>query len=195
MMLAVIGAGIAGSSEDGCREIQNYVLGWGGHNEATVFFTDRKAPAHLAALANGIVCRALDYCDAMAPGLHMGSSIVPVALAIAERGGGCSGRELLTALAVGAEVGARLNLSEAEYHGFDPTGVAGVFAAAATACRLRKLPIDKTLQALALAFNRAGGSFQSNVDGSLAVIWLNQEPTCRSRRSRIMRVFTFPHDR
>ncbi|WP_076858416.1 MmgE/PrpD family protein [Bradyrhizobium mercantei] len=169
IVLAVIGTGMAGASEQGCREVQKYVLEAGGKSEATVFFTGGKVPTRAAALANGVVCRALDYCDAMAPGLHMGSSIVPVALAMAESMGGCEGRDLLAAIAVGAEIGSRFNLSEAEYHGFDPTGVAGVFAAAATACRIRRLPPHQTLQALALAFNRAGGSFQSNVDGSLAV--------------------------
>ncbi|MBR1175291.1 MmgE/PrpD family protein [Bradyrhizobium sp. KB893862 SZCCT0404] len=169
IVLAVIGSAMAGASEEGCREVQKYVLESGGKSESSVFFTGAKAPARSAALANGVVCRALDYCDAMAPGLHMGSSIVPVALAMAESIGGCSGRDLLAAIAVGAEVGARFNLSEAEYHGFDPTGVAGVFAATAVACRMRRLPPHQTLHALALAFNRAGGSFQSNVDGSLAV--------------------------
>jgi 2-methylcitrate dehydratase PrpD len=169
IVLAVIGAGIAGASEEGCREVQRYVLETGGKAESSVFFTNGRVPARAAAFANGVVCRALDYCDAMAPGLHMGSSIVPVALSLAESMGGCSGRDLLAAIAVGAEVGSRFNLSEAEYHGFDPTGVAGAFAAAATASRMRRLTGHQTLHALALAFNRAGGSFQSNVDGSLAV--------------------------
>jgi 2-methylcitrate dehydratase PrpD len=115
------------------------------------------------------MCRALDFCDAMAPGIHIGSSLVPAALAAAELVGGCDGREFLAALAVGAEVGARLNLTEEAYDGFDPTGVAGVFAATAAAARIMKLDTEQTLNALALAFNRCGGSFQSNVDGSLAV--------------------------
>lgn len=169
ILLAVLGAGLAGADEAGCPEVRTYVAALGGRGEASVFFTGIKVPARNAAFANGVACRALDYCDAMAPGLHMGSSIVPVALAVAEKLNGCSGRDFLCALAVGAEIGARFNLSESEYAGFDPTGVAGVFAATATACRLMRLPREKTLHALALAFNRAGGSFQSNVDGSLAV--------------------------
>jgi 2-methylcitrate dehydratase PrpD len=44
-----------------------------------------------------------------------------------------------------------------------------VFAASAAAARILKLTQTQTLHALALAFNRCGGSFQSNVDGSLAV--------------------------
>jgi 2-methylcitrate dehydratase PrpD len=115
------------------------------------------------------MCRALDYCDAMAPGIHIGSSLVPAALAAAELAGGCSGVEFLAALVVGCEIGARFNLSESMYDGFDPTGVAIPFAATAAAARILQLDEQQTLDALALAFNRCGGSFQSNIDGSLAV--------------------------
>ena len=115
------------------------------------------------------MCRALDYCDAMAPGIHIGSSLVPAALAAAEAVGGCSGADFMAALAAGAEISSRLNLSEAMYDGFDPTGIAVVFAPTAAAARILKLTPQQTLHALALAFNRCGGSFQSNIDGSLAV--------------------------
>jgi len=68
-----------------------------------------------------------------------------------------------------AEISSRLNLSESQYDGFDPTGIAVVFAPAAAAARILKLSPQQTLHALGLAFNRCGGSFQSNIDGSLAV--------------------------
>ena len=105
----------------------------------------------------------------MAPGIHIGSSLIPAALAAAEAAGGCSGAEFMAALAAGAEISSRLNLSEAQYDGFDPTGIAVVFAPTAAAARILKLTPQQTLHALALAFNRCGGSFQSNIDGSLAV--------------------------
>jgi 2-methylcitrate dehydratase PrpD len=44
-----------------------------------------------------------------------------------------------------------------------------VFSATAAASRILKLTTEQTLHALALAFNRCGGSFQSHVDGSLGV--------------------------
>ena len=169
VLLATFGTAIAGAGEDGCAALRKLLLQRGGTAEASVLVFGHRLPAPSAALINGVMCRALDFCDAMAPGLHMGSSLLPAALAAAELRGGCSGAEFLTAMAVGAEIGSRLNLSEAQYDGFDPTGVAGIFAATATAARLLGLGETKTLHALALAFNRAGGSFQSNVDGSLAV--------------------------
>jgi len=122
-----------------------------------------------AAQLNATMCRALDFCDAMAPGPHIGAALFPAALAAAELAGGCSGAEFLTALVAGAELSSRFNLSEAQYDGFDPTGIVVVFSAAAAASRILGLTTEQTLHALALAFNRCGGSFQSHVDGSLGV--------------------------
>lgn len=169
IFLAVIGTAIAGAAEEGCAPLREMLVERGGKPEATVLVYGDRLPAPSAALLNGVMCRALDFCDAMIPGLHMGSSLIPAALAATELRGGCSGKEFLTALTVGAEIGSRMNLTEEAYDGFDPTGVAGVFAATAAAARILELDEEQTLNALALAFNRCGGSFQSNVDGCLAV--------------------------
>lgn len=169
MVRAAAGTGIAASGEDGIAQLRALLLERGGAPQAcTLVFGDR-LPATAAAQLNGTMCRALDFCDAMAPGPHIGSALLPAALAAAELAGGCSGAEFLAALAAGAELSARFNLSEAQYDGFDPTGVCVVFAATAAAARILGLTPLQTLHALALAFNRCGGSFQSNVDGSLAV--------------------------
>lgn len=169
ILLAVAGTAIAGAREDGVAPLREMLVERGGKPECTVFVHGDRLPATSAALLNGVMCRALDFCDAMAPGLHIGSSLVPAALAAAELKGGCRGSEFVAALTVAAEIASRLNGSEADYDGFDPTGVAGVFAATAAAARVLGLDEAQMRDALALAFNRCGGSFQSNVDGSLAV--------------------------
>lgn len=169
MMMAVTGTGIAGAAEDGIEALRAVLAEAGGSPQATTLVYGDRLPAHAAAQLNATMCRALDYCDAMAPGPHIGSALLPAAFAAAELAGGCSGEEFLAALAAGAELSARLNLSEAQYDGFDPTGICVVFSAAAAASRILGLTADQTLHALTLAFNRCGGSFQSHVDGSLGV--------------------------
>lgn len=169
VVLTVLGTTIAGATAEGCEALLNQVKEWGGKEEATILIHGGKVPAHNAALVNSAMARALDFCDAMAPGVHIGSSSVPTALATAELAGGCSGKEFLAALVLATEVAARLNLSEAAYDGFDPTGVCSIFATAAIAGKILHLNPQQELDALALAFNRCGGSFQSNIDGSLAV--------------------------
>lgn len=169
MVMAVVGTGIAGAGEDGIAALRELLREAGGTPQATTLVFGDRLPAHAAAQFNGTMCRALDYCDAMAPGPHIGSALFPAALAAAELAGGCTGAEFMAALAAGAELSSRLNLSEAQYDGFDPTGIAVPFAAAATAARILKLTPQQALHALALVFNRCGGSFQSHVDGSLGV--------------------------
>lgn len=168
-LLTVLGTTIAGSTQAGCEALVGYYRSQGGREEATILIHGGRVPAEKAALVNGVMARALDFDDALAPGVHIGAATIPAGLAAAELRGGVNGREFLTALLIGTEVGARLNLTEAAYNGLDPTGICTVFAATATAARILGLNEEETWNALALAFNRAGGSFQSNVDGSLAV--------------------------
>ena len=169
MLLADVGTTIAGARADGCETLVRFFRSGGGRPEATVLVHGGKLPAQSAAFVNAVMSRALDFCDAIAPGPHIGSSVIPAALACAELAGRCDGRALLTALVVGTEVAARMNLTESAYDGFDPTGICVPFGAAAAACRLLGLDEQQTLNALGLVFNRCGGSFQSHIDGSLGV--------------------------
>jgi 2-methylcitrate dehydratase PrpD len=169
VVMASVATGVAGAGEEGIDPLRRLLQTRGGRAEARTFVFGDRLPAQSAAQLNGTMCRALDYCDAMAPGAHLGSSVIPVACAAAELVGGCSGAELVAALTAGCEIGSRLNLTESMYDGFDPTGVAVTFAATATAARILRLSENQTLNALGLAFNRCGASFQSNVDATLAV--------------------------
>lgn len=169
MVMAVTGTGFAGASEDGVLPLRELLCEAAGAQQATTLVYGDRLPAHAAAQFNATMCRALDFCDAMAPGPHIGAALFPAALAAAELAGGCSGAEFMAALVAGAELSSRVNLNESQYNGFDPTGIAVVFAATAAASRILRLSPDQTLNALALAFNRCGGSFQSHVDGSLGV--------------------------
>jgi 2-methylcitrate dehydratase PrpD len=152
-LLTVLGTTIAGATQAGCQTLIDFYLSQGGKEEATILIYGGRIPAQAAALVNGVMARALDFDDALAPGVHIGASTVPAALAAAELRGGMDGREFLTAL----------------LNGLDPTGICTVFAATAAASRVLGLNEEETWNALALAFNRAGGSFQCNVDGALAV--------------------------
>jgi len=196
MLLADIGTIIGGAHADGCLEIVDFCRQMGGAQEATLLIHGGLVPAQNAALANAIMSRALDYCDAIAPGAHIGSSIIPVALACAELRGGCDGREFLTALVIGAEIGARFNLSELAYNGFDPSGICVPFAAAAVASRLLGLNEKQTRDALGIVFNRCGGTFQSNIDGTLSVRanqgWVAQDALTSVRVAQLG--FTGPHN-
>ena len=76
----------------------------GGVPEATVYATGQKVSAAAAALANGELQNGLDY----DPVPHVPPVLMPAALAVAEAQKS-TGKELLTALAVGGEVAIRLS--------------------------------------------------------------------------------------
>ena len=164
-VLGVLATAIAGARQDGCKPVVSRVRDWGGKKEASLFLYGGRIPSFNAVFANSLMARALDFDDAIAPGVHVGASIVPSALALAESLGGGNGKELLTAILLGAEIAGRLNLEEWQYDGWDPTGFCGTFAVAAVAGRLLGFDHMKMLHALALAFTRGAGSLQSNIDG------------------------------
>jgi 2-methylcitrate dehydratase PrpD len=168
-LMAVAGTTLAGATEDGCEQAIRLYKDLGGKKEATILVHGGKIPAHDAAFVNATMARAVDFCDAIAPGPHIGAALIPASLALVELVGGVNGRDFLTDLAVGAEVAARLNLSEAAYDGFDPTGICVIFGATSAASRILGLSKEEMRNALALAFNRCGGSFQNNIDGCLGV--------------------------
>ncbi len=168
-ILTFVGCVIAGSSNMGCEEVVGIARDLGGKEECTIMVHGGKVPAQQAAFVNGVMGRALDVCDHIKPGMHVGSGMIPAIYAAAQLRGGVSGKEFMNAVAVGDEIALRMNLEEEDYNGFDPTGIAGVFGAAAGYAKMLDMDEKEILHTLALAFNRAGGSFQCNIDGALGV--------------------------
>jgi len=168
MILTIIGTSIAGATLEGCEALVEQIKGWGGKEEASILLYGGRVPAHNAALVNSYMARALDFDDGIRPGMHVGASAVPAALSASELAEGCNGKEFITALVVGAEVADRINLVS-DYDGFDPTGICSIFAATAAVSRILRLDREQAWNALAIAFNKSGGSFQSNIEGALSV--------------------------
>lgn len=88
VIFTVLGTTVAGATAEGCEALVDQVTEWGGKREATILIYGGKVPAYNAVLVNSSMARALDYCDAMMPGMHVGSSSVHTALATAELTGG-----------------------------------------------------------------------------------------------------------
>lgn len=170
-----LGTTLAGTTlGSGCPELLDLVRRAGGAPESTLVGWYSRVPASMAALANGAAAHALNYDDVFPGGGHLGVVTLPAALAVAERRGGVSGRELLAALAAGIEIMARLLL--AVRHVDDgwrqakpqPTQLLGAFAAAASAGRVLHLDARRTWSALGLALMQANGNRQPVLQGTPA---------------------------
>jgi 2-methylcitrate dehydratase PrpD len=83
-----------------------------------------------------------------------------LALALAERRGATTGKELITAMVAGYEIGHRVGSAATMslfFRGFHPQGTSGVFVAAATAARMLGLDASAFQHALGIAGSQAGG--------------------------------------
>ena len=119
--------------------IADYVRDLGGKPEATLLGFGGKAPAAWAAFVNGSLGHMLDYDDLGESG-HPSIVTIPVALAVAEKLGGVSGRELITAIAAGTDIMTRLSqaIDVPDWtitEGWFATQLLGFVAGAATAGR------------------------------------------------------------
>jgi 2-methylcitrate dehydratase PrpD len=111
LIMNTFGAILGGSGVQGVREIAGLVTKWGGKQESAVFLYSSKVPAHEAVLVNATMGRALDFDEFnLQTGMHAGATVVPIALAVAELCGKITGKELITAVVVGAEVMSRMRL-------------------------------------------------------------------------------------
>ncbi|BCI51794.1 MmgE/Prp family protein [Mycolicibacterium litorale] len=133
-----------------------------GPGESTVI-GGATASLTAAALINGHQITAFTMCDVYRPALcHITPEVVPAALAVAE-GGDVGGRELLTGLAVGLEVTARLGLG-IDYpsfrgKGWHTPGIIGTVGAACAAARVIGLNDRGVRAAMGLGVSQASGTF------------------------------------
>jgi 2-methylcitrate dehydratase PrpD len=173
-VLDSLATALGGSTKPGVQELVDLVREWGGKKQSTVIAYGLKCPAPNAAQVNAAMIHALDYDDGHQAALvHTGCVTVSTAFAVAERMGKITGKELITAIALGGDFMARLGLAgrpgrTALSSGWHPTTLLGHFGAAAVAGRLMKLDAEKMINALGLAYHQAGGAGSGVSDGAQA---------------------------
>lgn len=126
-------------------------------------FGFRAAPA-MAAFANGSMAHSLDYEDTFDPALvHPNAAVVPAALALAETTPGVSGGDLITAIALGADLTCRLGMAidGRERKGFGVRSLCGTFGAVAASGKLLGLDEEQFLHAFALSMFQSAFSSEA----------------------------------
>ncbi len=128
---------------------------------ASLFGMGKKSSVALAALVNGTSGHAFELDDIHKESIvHIGSLAPPVVLGLAEAAGGASGKDAITAMVAGYEIGARVGNAATMglfFRGFHPQGTSGVFAASAAAARMLNLNAEQFQHALGMSGSQAGG--------------------------------------
>jgi 2-methylcitrate dehydratase PrpD len=155
-ILDYLGTTIQGSTTRLGRLIIDYTREQGGNPQARVIATDIRTASANAAFANGALGHAEDFDDLGGVGGHPAVVLTPTTLALAEELH-LSGREVLTAWAVGYEVGTRLSTNLHPDRDWHPTALFGTMAAAVAASKLLGLDVHRTRMALGIAGSEAAG--------------------------------------
>ena len=128
--------------------------------QATVLGRSERVDVANAALMNGITSHAFDFDDThLKTIVHPAGPVASAALAIAEHTG-ASGRQLIDAIVLGADVACRVgNVIYPDHYdrGWHITGTTGMLGAAAACARVLHLDAAKTAMALGIAASQPIG--------------------------------------
>jgi len=161
-VLDTIAAIVSGSRLRAGRLATGYVSRLAGVPEALVIGTSFLVPAEFAALANAMSGHADETDDSHLGGrFHPGCGIVPAALAVAELKE-CSGAQFVRAVALGYDIGARLNMSMGYSEpnnrpGHSTHSLGTAFGAAAAAAALLRFDARQVRHVLSYACQQASG--------------------------------------
>jgi len=160
-LLDTIGCALGGLATDIGLEALTLARSLGGRPESTIIGTGEKTACTLAAYVNSRMANALDADDNFPIPTHFGNATMGASLAMGERQN-ASGKQLITAYAVGYELASRIGvgmhpplfLKSEEIRGYPPLftpGVFMVFGALGAASKLLGLKPDKVQQAIGIA--------------------------------------------
>jgi 2-methylcitrate dehydratase PrpD len=170
-ILDVLGVIVAGSRAAGIEALIRF-LEPSSVPQATVLVYGTRLSAYHAAWVNGAMARAHELDDSHdATGHHISVPLMGTALAVAELAGPISGRDLLTAYVLAADLSARMRLAAAHRSG--ESGFAAntyaPFQAAALAAKLLGLQGQAMYDALAWAYTQCAGGLQLQQSGESAL--------------------------
>lgn len=144
------------------KDVYKYVADKGGKPEATIVGYGGKVPTNSAAMVNGGFAHTMDYDDACISGSHPTASTVPISLALAERKGGVSGKDFITAVTVGNDLLVRLGNTTPQVidQGWLGPMIKGIFASSLAGAKVLGLTEEQMVSTLGLALSQASGSSQ-----------------------------------
>ena len=168
-ILYTLGTIIAGSSAPGIKQaLAGAQALSGGTGESSVLVTGERLPPASAALVNAAMghSRELDINDDRIA-YKSSVTVIPAALALAEKVGKVSGKDFIAAVCMGVDLGIRLGLATNPKPVHARAIALGPFASAAGCGKILKLNEDGMHNALGIAFCRSTVAGNSTVAPSL----------------------------
>jgi 2-methylcitrate dehydratase PrpD len=169
LFLDLIASALAGKGAPPVEQVSALINEMGPSSGPSEGLIDRSCTSPLfAAMLNAASAHYAEQDDVHNGAVfHPGTVVIPPALALAQAHA-LSGRELLTAIVAGYEVGIRVGeyLGRSHYRIFHTTATAGVLAAAVAAGRLLGLDPAQMLHAIGSAGTQAGGLWEFLRDGA-----------------------------
>jgi 2-methylcitrate dehydratase PrpD len=155
-----LGVAVGGSRHQAVEIALAAVMPFSGPPQAGIFGRLERLDVINAALINGISSHVFDFDDTdLLTAIHPSAPVMPTVLALAELNP-VSGRDLVTAIAMGFEIECRLGRAVQPALGaigWHPTGVVGVFGAAIAAGKLLGLDEERMCHAVGLAATQPVG--------------------------------------
>jgi 2-methylcitrate dehydratase PrpD len=164
LLIDAVGCALAGDLAEETEQVATAAQALGG-GEHTVIGRPERLSSVGATLLNSYLMTAMTVCDVYRPAhCHIANLVVPPAM-VAGAQAGSSGRDFLTAVAVGMETTVRvavgLDYPAFRARGWHSPGVVGPFGSAATVGRLLRFDRDVMRHALGLAGTQSAGSYLS----------------------------------
>ena len=166
-ILDSFGVAIVGSLAPGVSETLGVLGDWGGRPESTVLVSGERLPAPSAAMMNSFLMHNQEFdCVHDLAVVHAFTTALPVALAVAEAKGGVTGRDLLTAVALGVDVSCSIGISSRSPITHFRPGTAGAFGAVAAAGKIAGFDQATLANAMGIVYSQICGTLQPHHEGA-----------------------------
>ena len=151
-VLDTLAAVVAGSMSENVKRLLELYNDWGGREESTILGFGGKVPCANAAQINAWSASVLDFDDFHDRDfMHASRVVVPVSMAVAEHKGAVSGKDFITAVALGFDFACRMGRAALVHRESGFLSAPNFFGAAASAGKIIGLNEPAMKHALGLA--------------------------------------------
>ena len=161
LILDGLGCGLYASDLQWSEILRTTLMEVDSTRECSIWGTPHKLSSVHAVLVNGTQTQGFELDDVHREAvMHPASVTLPPVIAMAETRGGVSGKDLLTAVVAGYEIGPRVGMCMGRNHleqGWHTGATLGVFSSAAASASVLGLDEERAVHAIGIAGTQASG--------------------------------------